>query len=438
MDGRIQFGTCGWSDNSIKTCGRFYPSWVQTSEERLSIYSKTFPCVEVDSSTYAIPSPYNTKKWALSTPQGFKFHFKAFGLFTHQSAPLNTLPKKVRELVSSDVLPHDAVVTLQQLGDAGEKLAWDLFHAALAPVIACNKMGCVVFQFQLSFLDTVKNRSYVEHCRKMLSAFIPMAVEFRNRAWFSRSASNNEDLCSWLNTLGVCLISADELEHETFQRDRHQTGLPAGAVRCIMPISMSVTQPSYHYIRLHRRHGTKERILPAEEIQAWSLRLSEKLIPEVAGPVYFMWATDWEDAPIVNMRALYTALGPALCYDWKSQLSKIGAASKGSISSHFSAKRERESTEAHESEDLLGQQGCGMELKPDGHSSCVQRRDLVASGAAQQVKTSRANSDERSTMGSSAVGNKQSSGKVVKKRDSTDMQKSISNGQRLLTSFFSK
>jgi hypothetical protein len=33
------------------------------------------------------------------------------------------------------------------------------------------------------------------------------------------------------------------------------------------PISMSVTQPSYHYIRLHRRHGTKERVLPAEEIQ---------------------------------------------------------------------------------------------------------------------------------------------------------------------------
>jgi hypothetical protein len=65
------------------------------------------------------------------------------------------LATQVRELVPSHVLPNQAV-TLQQLGEAGEKLAWDIFHTALAPVLACERMGCVVFQFQLSFLDTVK------------------------------------------------------------------------------------------------------------------------------------------------------------------------------------------------------------------------------------------------------------------------------------------
>ena len=119
-----QLVASGWTDQSIKTCGRFYPPWVQTSEQRLKVYSQTFPCVEVDSSTYAIPSPSNTAKWAAQTPDGeekgsgakdfldissldrasehllhsgFKFHFKIFGLFTHRSASVGTLPRQVRK-----------------------------------------------------------------------------------------------------------------------------------------------------------------------------------------------------------------------------------------------------------------------------------------------------------------------------------------------------
>ena len=34
-------------------------------------------------------------------------------------------------------------------------------------------------------------------------------------------------------------------------------------------ISLAVTQPAFHYVRLHRRHGTRERILPDDEIQVW-------------------------------------------------------------------------------------------------------------------------------------------------------------------------
>jgi hypothetical protein len=64
----------GWSDESIKTCGRFYPPWVRTSEQRLEVYSRTFPCVEVDSSTYAIPRPNHTEKWAAKTPAGQILH----------------------------------------------------------------------------------------------------------------------------------------------------------------------------------------------------------------------------------------------------------------------------------------------------------------------------------------------------------------------------
>ncbi len=64
-------------------------------------------------------------------------------------------------------------------------MVWDIFHAAIEPVLRAGRMGCVVFQFQLSFQDTQQNRAYVEHCREMLNAAVPMAVEFRNRKWFT-------------------------------------------------------------------------------------------------------------------------------------------------------------------------------------------------------------------------------------------------------------
>ena len=74
-------------------------------------------------------------------------------------------------------------------------------------------------------------------------------------------------LVAWLSGLGVSLIAADELRHETFQKDREQTGLPAGAVKEVMSIALEATQPQFFMARLHRRHGTTDRLLPMDEIQ---------------------------------------------------------------------------------------------------------------------------------------------------------------------------
>ena len=84
LKGKVFQGTCGWSDSSIVKCGKFYPSSVKTTEDRLLHYSRFFPCVECDSSNYAIPSPAAVEKWIKCVPAGFKFHFKAFGFFTRK------------------------------------------------------------------------------------------------------------------------------------------------------------------------------------------------------------------------------------------------------------------------------------------------------------------------------------------------------------------
>ena len=51
------------------------------------------------------------------------------------------------------------------------------------------------------------------------------AVELRNRSWFD-SPARLASLDRWLacDVGNAVLVAADELRHETFQKDREQTG----------------------------------------------------------------------------------------------------------------------------------------------------------------------------------------------------------------------
>jgi hypothetical protein len=59
------------------------------------------------------------------------------------------------------------------------------------------------------------------------------------------------------------------VSHHLMQKDREQTGLPPGQVREVLPIApLHVSHPAFGvYVRVHRRHGTRERVLDASEIQ---------------------------------------------------------------------------------------------------------------------------------------------------------------------------
>jgi uncharacterized protein YecE (DUF72 family) len=59
----LKFGVCSWTDSTLIACERFYPKTIKTTSERLAFYSTQFPCVEVDSSNYAIPPPHRVEKW---------------------------------------------------------------------------------------------------------------------------------------------------------------------------------------------------------------------------------------------------------------------------------------------------------------------------------------------------------------------------------------
>lgn len=51
------------------------------------------------------------------------------------------------------------------------------------------------------------------------------------------------------------------------------------------------------------------------EHEAWARRL-QALRPRLQGPIYFLWGTDWEDAPVVNAGRLQARLPPELAFDW--------------------------------------------------------------------------------------------------------------------------
>ncbi len=59
-------GVCSWTDPSLISCGKFYPKkGAGKHDELLRFYATKKPCVEVDASTYVIPTVNRVKKWCV-------------------------------------------------------------------------------------------------------------------------------------------------------------------------------------------------------------------------------------------------------------------------------------------------------------------------------------------------------------------------------------
>lgn len=132
-------GTCGWGDESIGRCGRFYPAGIRSAKDRLRHYSTHFPCVEVDTSNYAMPGAQRIREWMDQTPTTFKFHFKVFGIFTGLAVPVNAIPQDVRHLLPDRHVQSGKV----RIQDASEDLKCALvrvkqtlskLHVSLHPI----------------------------------------------------------------------------------------------------------------------------------------------------------------------------------------------------------------------------------------------------------------------------------------------------------------
>ena len=161
----VLMGTCGWSDTTLLRCKRFYPPSAKSNIDRLLHYSRYFPCVEVDTSNYAIPTIDQITKWVNTVPQGFKFHFKAFGLFTNRSIAFNALPREIKDKL---MYGHElSSVQLEKQEDYNEskatekQLALTRFKQANNDTIHWNEIPSNlqerVWEIYLQVLDSIAN-----------------------------------------------------------------------------------------------------------------------------------------------------------------------------------------------------------------------------------------------------------------------------------------
>src|SRR3954453_9969320 len=103
--GRIVVGTSSWADPGFVE--EWYPEGLP-ARDRLPWYAEHFDAVEVNSTFYALPDDRTVKRWAEVTPDGFTFDVKLHRLLSRHAAPLDSLPKDLRDAVK--VGPRGRVV----------------------------------------------------------------------------------------------------------------------------------------------------------------------------------------------------------------------------------------------------------------------------------------------------------------------------------------
>ena len=163
-------GVSGFSYASWK--GVFYPETTKP-DQMLQAYAAKLNSVEVNSSFYHMPTPTTTSKWAASTPEAFRFSFKANRKITHF--------KKLKAV----------------------KEEFLIFLKGLEPVDA--KLGCVLVQ-----LPPFMREDY-----GTLEAFLtekpkaaPIAFEFRHTSWFGNKLN---DLLSKYNA-ALCAADTEDMK----------------------------------------------------------------------------------------------------------------------------------------------------------------------------------------------------------------------------------
>jgi uncharacterized protein YecE (DUF72 family) len=267
--GVVRVGTCAWSDHT-----GFYPSGLRPAD-RLPYYARFFPLVEVDSTFYHPTSARQTGLWAARTPQGFRFHVKAYRVLTWHDRTAIPDPATLRE--------HAAA-----------------FRAAVAPLHDAGKLAALHFQFPPWFVVGPDTRAYLEAVREALPD-LPLAVEFRHRSWFA--PQQTDATLALLAALGVAHTVCDE----------PQVG--QGSV----PTVWAVTWPRLAVVRFHGRNRTTwyrrtpttgERFryrYSREELAACLEPLRE--LARQADAVHVLFNNNYQDSAVRNAAELAELLG---------------------------------------------------------------------------------------------------------------------------------
>lgn len=227
-------GTCSWTDKTM--IERWYPAGVKSAEQRLRYYAARFDTVEVDSAFYGIPKPEYAVNWAKRTPAGFIFHVKAYAMMTGHDVDERALHPDLADAgYRYELTPRGRV---RHPEERMVEHAFELFGAAIEPLVEAGKMGGVLMQYPPWFTaeskeHRLRNMATIERDAALLAP-LPMFVEFRHASWVD--GANLSRTMRFLAERGLTFVSVD-----------------APQVGSAMPPVTAATGPN-GYVRFHGRN----------------------------------------------------------------------------------------------------------------------------------------------------------------------------------------
>jgi uncharacterized protein YecE (DUF72 family) len=227
MAGRILVGTSSWADPGFVK--EWYPPKL-AARERLPWYAQRFEAVELNSSFYAIPDRTTVHGWVEATPDRFVFDVKVHRALSRHSAPLDSLPKDMRDEVETG--PRGRVLLTPELEEA---LVRRLL-AETAPLDEAGKLGAYLLQLTPAFAPGKHDLGELDG---LVAAFAPhrLAIELRHRGWVREK--RRDQTLGWFSDHEVSFVSVDA---------------PPGDHVPIMPSDLdAVTRDDLAYLRLHGR-----------------------------------------------------------------------------------------------------------------------------------------------------------------------------------------
>lgn len=148
----ITIGLTGWGDHSD-----LYPPGTP-SKQKLALYARHYPIVEVDSSFYAILGKDTYLRWLSETPAHFRYILKAYqGMTGHTRGK-------------------------SPFGGPGEM--FQAYLDSISPVVESGRLKAIMFQFPPWFDCTSEHVRQLRAIKKWMGE-LPLALEFRHQSWFS-------------------------------------------------------------------------------------------------------------------------------------------------------------------------------------------------------------------------------------------------------------
>jgi uncharacterized protein YecE (DUF72 family) len=289
--GKIRVGTCSWTDPTLVSCGRFYPTNARSAETRLQYYSSQFDLVEVDSTYYSMPNERTSYLWAQRTKEDFTFDIKVFRLFTQHPTPVNSLPKDIRQEITPELQQKGKLYYRDMPVELTDEL-WRRFETSLLPLDTVGRLGIVLFQLPPWFYPGSQQLDYIVSCKNRLPQY-RLAIEFRNNVWLNER--NEKRTLDFLRRNDLPFVSVDE---------------PQGFKSSVPPVAE--TTSDIGLVRFHGRNTEmweRKGITPVErfnylyseeELKPWAAKISE--LAKGTKEMHVLFNNCHQDKAVVNAR----------------------------------------------------------------------------------------------------------------------------------------